>query len=201
MELKEIIKKDLGLTQKKFAEEIGVFENTVNNWCIGKPISLENIKKIVGYYQKNNIPTDNFSKFIMNNYGLEVPVEIVEISDKKEIDRLKKKSELYLQLYNEQLKLNEIFKKEIGLNELKQWSPSETARQILRSKDFNPIVKKLLDDFSEIEKNKLQSKICEIIKEEIIYAIVNIHNKTLEKEKNRIIEELKSVKKAVRNFE
>ena len=44
MELKEIIKKDLGLTQKKFAEEIGVFENTVNNWCIGKPISLENIK-------------------------------------------------------------------------------------------------------------------------------------------------------------
>ena len=66
MELKEIIKKDLGLTQKKFAEEIGVFENTVNNWCIGKPISLENIKKIVGYYQKNNIPTDNFSKFILD---------------------------------------------------------------------------------------------------------------------------------------
>ena len=201
MELKEIIKKDLGLTQKKFAEEIGVFENTVNNWCIGKPISLENIKKIVGYYQKNNIPTDNFSKFIMNNYGLEVPVEIVEISDKKEIDRLKKKSELYSRLYNEQLKLNNVFKKEIGLSELKQWSPSATARQILTSKDFEPIVKKLLDDYSKIEINKFQFKICEIIKEEIIYAIVNIHNKTLEKEKNRIIEELKSVKKAVRNFE
>ena len=201
MELKEIIKKDLGLTQKKFAEEIGVFENTVNNWCIGKPISLENIKKIVGYYQKNNIPTDNFSKFILNNYGLEVPVEIVELSDKKEIDRLKKKSELYSRLYNEQLKLNNIFKKEIGLSELKQWSPSATARQILTSKDFEPIVKKLLDDYSKIEINKFQSKICEIIKEEIIYAIVNIHNKTLEKEKNRIIEELKSVKKAVRNFE
>lgn len=201
MELKEIIKKDLGLTQKKFAEEIGVFENTVNNWCIGKPISLENIKKIVGYYQKNNIPTDNFSKFILNNYGLEVPVEIVEISDKKEIDRLKKKSELYSRLYNEQLKLNEIYKKEVGLNELKQWSPSGTAREILASKDFEPIVKKLLEDYSKIEINKFQSKICEIIKEEIIYAIVNIHNKTLEKEKNRIIEELKSVKKAVRNFE
>ena len=201
MELKEIIKKDLGLTQKKFAEEIGVFENTVNNWCIGKPISLENIKKIVGYYQKNNIPTDNFSKFILNNYGLEVSVEIVEISDKKEIDRLKKKSELYSRLYNEQLKLNNVFKKEIGLSELKQWSPSATARQILTSKDFEPIVKKLLDDYSKIEINKFQSKICEIIKEEIIYAIVNIHNKTLEKEKNRIIEELKSVKKAVRNFE
>lgn len=136
-----------------------------------------------------------------NNYGLEVPVEIVEISDKKEIDRLKKKSELYSRLYNEQLKLNNVFKKEIGLSELKQWSPSATARQILTTKDFEPIVKKLLDDYSEIEINKFQSKICEIIKEEIIYAIVNIHNKTLEKEKNRIIEELKSVKKAVRNFE
>lgn len=201
MELKEIIKKDLGLTQKKFAEEIGVFENTVNNWCIGKPISLENIKKIVGYYQKNNIPTDNLSKFILNNYGLEVPVERVEISDKKEIDRLKKKSELYSRLYNEQLKLNNVFKKEIGLSELKQWSPSATARQILTSKDFEPIVKKLLEDYSEIEINKFQSQICEIIKEEIIYAIVNIHNKALEKEKDRIIEELKSVKKAVMNFE
>ena len=201
MELKEIIKKDLGLTQKKFAEEIGVFENTVNNWCIGKPISLENIKKIVGYYQKNNIPTDNFSKFIMNNYGLEVPVEIVEIGDKKEIDRLKKKSELYSRLYNEQLKLNNVFKKEIGLSELKQWSPSETARQILKSKNFEPIVKKLLKDYSEIEINKFQSKICEIIKKEILDTIVNIHNNALEKEKDRIIEELKSVKKAVRNFE
>ena len=201
MELKEIIKKDLGLTQKKFAEEIGVFENTVNNWCIGKPISLENIKKIVGYYQKNNIPTDNFSKFILNNYGLEVPVEIVEISDKKEIDRLKKKSELYSRLYNEQLKLNEIYKKEVGLSELKQWSASATARQILTSKDFEPIVKKLLEDYSEIEINKFQSKICEIIKKEILDTIVNIHNKALEKEKDRIIEELKSVKKAVRNFE
>ncbi|MBO7344527.1 MAG: helix-turn-helix transcriptional regulator [Clostridia bacterium] len=201
MELKEIIKKDLGLTQKKFAEEIGVFENTVNNWCIGKPISLENIKKIVGYYQKNNIPIDNFSKFIMNNYGLEVPVEIVEIGDKKEIDRLKKKSELYSRLYNEQLKLNNVFKKEIGLSELKQWSPSETARQILKSKNFEPIVKKLLKDYSEIEINKFQSKICEIIKKEILDTIVNIHNNALEKEKDRIIEELKSVKKAVRNFE
>ena len=201
MELKEIIKKDLGLTQKKFAEEIGVFENTVNNWCIGKPISLENIKKIVGYYQKNNIPIDNFSKFIMNNYGLEVPVEIVEIGDKKEIDRLKKKSELYSRLYNEQLKLNNVFKKEIGLSELKQWSPSETARQILKSKDFEPIVEKLLKDYSEIEINKFQSKICEIIKKEILDTIVNIHNNALEKEKDRIIEELKSVKKAVRNFE
>lgn len=200
MELKEIIKKDLGLTQKKFAEEIGVFENTVNNWCIGKPISLENIKKIVGYYQKNNIPTDNFSKFILNNYGLEVPVEIVEICDKKEIDRLKKKSELYSRLYNEQLKLNNVFKKEIGLSELKQWSPSATARQILMSKDFEPIVKKLLDYYSEIDTNKFQSKICEIIKEEIIYAIVNIHNKTLEKEKNRIIEELKKCKKSCKEL-
>lgn len=41
----------------------------------------------------------------------------------------------------------------------------------------------------------------EIIKKGILDTIVNIHNKTLEKEKNRIIEELKSVKKAVRNFE
>ena len=90
MELKEIIKKDLGLTQKKFAEEIGVFENTVNNWCIGKPISIENIKKIVGYYQKNNIPTDNFSKFILDKYGLTVPVERVEITDKKEFEKIVK---------------------------------------------------------------------------------------------------------------
>ena len=201
MELKEIIKKDLGLTQKKFAKEIGVFENTVNNWCIGKPISIENIKKIVGYYQKNNIPTDNFSKFILDKYGLTVPVERVEITDKKKFEKLKEKSDLYSQLYNEQLKLNEIFKKEIGLNELKQWSPSETARQILASKDFEPIVKKLLEDYSEIEMNKFQSKMCEIIKGEIIDTIVNIHNKALEKEKDRIIEELKSVKKAVRNFE
>jgi hypothetical protein len=87
------------------------------------------------------------------------------------------------------------------LSELKQWSPSETARQIWTSKDFEPIVKKLLDYYSEIDTNKFQSKICEIIKKEIIDTIVNIHNKTLEKEKNRIIEELKSVKKAVRNFE
>ena len=201
MELKEIIKKDLGLTQKKFAEEIGVFENTVNNWCIGKPISLENIKKIVGYYQKNNIPTDNFSKFILDKYGLTVPVKRVEITDKKEFEKLKEKSDLYLRLYSEQLKLNEIYKKEIGLNELKQWSPSEAARQILASKDFDPIAKKLSEDYSEIEINKFQSKICEIIKKEILDTIVNIHNKALEKEKDRIIEELKSVKKAVRNFE
>ena len=87
------------------------------------------------------------------------------------------------------------------MNELKQCSPSATAKQILMSKDFEPIIKNLLDDYSEVDKNRVVSKICEIIKEEIIYAIVNIHNKTLEKEKNRIIEELKSVKKAVRNFE
>ena len=208
MQLKEIIKKDLGLTQKKLAEEIGVFENTVNNWCIGKPISFENIKKIVGYYQKNNIPTDNFSKFLLDKYGLAVPIERIEISDKEELDKLnrelasfKERIALYSRLYNEQLKLNEIFKKEIGLSELKQWSPGETARQILTSKDFEPIVKKLLENYSEIEKNKFQTKICEIVKEEIIDTIVNLHNKALEKEKNRIKEELKSVKKAVRNFE
>ena len=130
MELKEIIKKDLGLTQKKLAEEIGVFENTVNNWCIGKPISFENIKKIVGYYQKNNIPTDNFSKFLLDKYGLAVPIERIEISDKEELDKLnrelasfKERIALYSRLYNEQLNLNEIFKKKIGLSELKQWSP------------------------------------------------------------------------------
>ena len=208
MELKEIIKKDLGLTQKKLAEEIGVFENTVNNWCIGKPISFENIKKIVGYYQKNNIPTDNFSKFLLDKYGLAVPIERIEISDKEELDKLnrelasfKERIALYSRLYNEQLNLNEIFKKEIGLSELKQWSPSETARQILTSKDFEPIIRKLLEDYSEIDKNKFQSKICELIEKEIFNAILKIHNETLEKEKNRIKEELKSVKKAVRNFE
>lgn len=198
MELKKIIKKDLGLTQKKFAEEIGVFENTVNNWCIGKPISFENIKKIVGYYQKNNIPTDNFTKFILDKFGLSVPIEKVEVVDKEEIRKLEEKNELYSRLYNEQLKLNDIFKKEIGLNELKQWSPSETARQILRSKDFEPIVKKLLEDYSETDKNRFQSEICKIIKEEIYGTIVNIHNKTLEKEKNGIKDKIKSVKKDVR---
>ena len=208
MELKEIIKKDLGLTQKKLAEEIGVFENTVNNWCIGKPISFENIKKIVGYYQKNNIPTDNFSKFLLDKYGLAVPIERIEISDKEELDKLnrelasfKERIALYSRLYNEQLNLNEIFKKEIGLSELKQWSPSETARQILTSKDFEPIIRKLLEDYSEIDKNKFQSKICELIEKEIFNAILKIHNETLEKEKNRIKEELKSVKKVVKKFE
>ena len=198
MELKKIIKKDLGLTQKKFAEEIGVFENTVNNWCIGKPISFENIKKIAGYYQKNNIPTDNFTKFILDKFGLSVPIEKVEVVDKEEIRKLEEKNELYSRLYNEQLKLNDIFKKEIGLNELKQWSPSETARQILRSKDFEPIVKKLLEDYSETDKNRFQSEICKIIKEEIFGTIVNIHNKTLEKEKNGIKDKIKRVKKDVR---
>ena len=198
MELKKIIKKDLGLTQKKFAEEIGVFENTVNNWCIGKPISFENIKKIVGYYQKNNIPTDNFTKFILDKFGLSVPIEKVEVVDKEEIRKLEEKNELYSRLYNEQLKLNDIFKKEIGLNELKQWSPSETARQILRSKDFEPIVKKLLEDYSETDKNRFLSEICKIIKEEIYGTIVNIHNKTWEKEKNGIKDKIKSVKKDVR---
>ena len=198
----------VGITQKKLAEEIGVFENTVNNWCIGKPISFENIKKIVGYYQKNNIPTDNFSKFLLDKYGLAVPIERIEISDKEELDKLnrelasfKKRIALYSRLYNEQLNLNEIFKKEIGLSELKQWSPSETARRILMSKDFEPIIRKLLEDYSEIDKNKFQSKICELIEKEIFNAILKIHNETLEKEKARIKEELKSVKKVVKKFE
>ena len=69
MELKEIIKKDFGLTQKKFAEEIRVFENTVNNWCTGKPISLSNIGKIVEYYNCKGIPADNFFKFVSGQFG------------------------------------------------------------------------------------------------------------------------------------
>ena len=170
--------------------------------------SSGNIKKIVGYYQKNNIPTDNFSKFLLDKYGLAVPIERIEISDKEELDKLnrelasfKERIALYSRLYNEQLNLNEIFKKEIGLSELKQWSPSETARRILMSKDFEPIIRKLLEDYSEIDKNKFQSKICELIEKEIFNEILNIHNEALKKEKNRIKEELKSVKKTVRNFE
>ena len=208
MELKEIIKKDLGLTQKKFAEEIGVFENTVNNWCIGNPISPNNIKKIVGYYQNKKISTENFSKYILEKLGLSIPIEKVEIAGKKEVDKLnseivklKEKCGYFLELYNNQVELNELYKKEIGLNELKQWNASGTARVILDSKEFTPIVDKLLEEYSEIDKNRFQAKMAEIVKNEVKDIIIELHNKALEKEKKKIKERIKSVKKCVTNLE
>ena len=50
--LKSLIKK-VGLTQKKFGEELGVNKNTVYYWCKGKYIRLEDINKIIKYFLLN----------------------------------------------------------------------------------------------------------------------------------------------------
>ena len=75
MGIKELIKKDLKLTQKKFAEELGVHENTVNNWCKGEIISLEGLGKIVAYWLNNNLPSDNLVEFLLEYLGVILSVK------------------------------------------------------------------------------------------------------------------------------
>ena len=62
--LKSLIKK-VGLTQKKFGEELGVNKNTVYYWCKGKYIRLEDINKIIKYFLLNPKIKD-FSRQIPN---------------------------------------------------------------------------------------------------------------------------------------
>ncbi len=200
MNLKDLIKKDLKLTQKKFAEELGVHENTVNNWCKGNSIKQINVDKIINYYKNRNLPTQNLAIFLLERYGLTIPFEESTIY-KKEIDELKKKNEKLLEINKKQAKinknleqLNELYGKEIKFSELKQWSPSGTARQILDSKDFEPIVAKLLKTYSLYGVNKLKSELCNIIKQEVTDMIKRLHNQTVEKEKKRLMEKIKRYK-------
>ncbi len=57
-----------------------------------------------------------------------------------------------------------------------------------------------MEDYSEIDKNRYQAKIAEVVKNEIKDMIIKLHNKALEKEKLRIQEKIKSVKKCVTNL-
>lgn len=197
MNLKDLIKKDLKLTQKKFAEELDVHENTVNNWCKVNSIKQINIDKIITYYKNRNLSTQNIAIFLLERYGLTIPFEESTIYN-KEIDELKKKNEKLLERNKKQTEinknleqLNKLYGKEIKFTELKQWSPSGTARQILDSKDFEPIVAELLKTYSLYGINKLKSELARVISDEIFKIIIELHNKALEKEKKVLIEKLK----------
>ena len=197
MNLKDLIKKDLKLTQKKFAEELAVHENTVNNWCKVNSIKQINIDKIITYYKNRNLSTQNIAIFLLERYGLTIPFEESTIYN-KEIDELKKKNEKLLERNKKQTEinknleqLNKLYGKEIKFTELKQWSPSGTARQILDSKDFEPIVAELLKTYSLYGINKLKSELANVISDEIFKIIIELHNKALEKEKKLLIEKLK----------
>lgn len=85
--LKLLIKK-VGLTQKKFGEELGVTKNKVYYWCKGKYIRLEDINKIIKYFLfSDNIYVEKFSPLWL--LAPEICNETFDFPIETEIERLK----------------------------------------------------------------------------------------------------------------
>ena len=200
MKLKELIKDYLKITEETFGAEIGVHKNTVTNWCSGKTISSNGLKKIIKYC-KEKVPNGYLVEFLLDRFN--IPMEDIGNSyeTNKKVERLSNENkELNQKITSLKEKislleeLNILFGQEVKGGELKQWSPSETSRQILKEKEFRPIFENVPELNNEEDFNRWTNEICKAVSKEIGKNIIKQHAETIEKEKRIIELRLKEIK-------
>ena len=150
--LKSLIKK-VGLTQKKFGEELGVNKNTVYYWCKGKYIRLEDINKIIKYFLLNpkikdfsplwlitpeildkdfNLPVETFIQGIkeeQKEYWEKIISELKE-SKNKEIRRITSEKESVAEHNTTLIKRNDYLEKNYSKErELIEWEKELEERE------------------------------------------------------------------------
>lgn len=150
--LKSLIKK-VGLTQKKFGEELGVDKNKVYYWCKGKYIRLGDINKIIKYFLLNpkikdfsplwlitpeifdkdfNSPIETFIQEIrdeQNEYWEKIIRELKE-SKNKEIERITSEKEKVSKHNEKLIKRNDYLENNYSTErELIEWEKELEERE------------------------------------------------------------------------
>ncbi len=172
-----------GYTQKDFAKEIGVSENSICNWCKGKPVSLKSYCKIFEYFSKNK-KLSKTPVYVSGNKKLDIILlELTKQIDNVKNENRKNESELKKEnnrIQEENRKLKEEIKKiKKENNSLKRTRPTREQEKLLQEREDE--ISDMEEDLEEREYELKREK--KIYKQQVEVDIVKVMMRTKDIEK------------------